>query len=205
MRKSVVILCIVAFILSSCASERIITKFYVMDNVPEQPIDSSGTPTAALPYVVMVDNFSISRIYDSNRIALRTNSNEISYYIYHKWAENPSAALQTIVWRQLRGLHLFQTCNLRRIEPEPNYKISGHIDRIERVEQDDYDAAHVMITLQFKDYDTGEVLVQHIYNRFTSLNEKDMNHFAKALNQIIVEQNSVFFEKIRHYFERQSQ
>ena len=192
------------FALISCTSERIITKFYVIDNVSALPADSTTVEHTPFPYVVMVDNFTISRIYDSNRIALRTNSNEISYYFYHKWAENPAAAIQILLWRQLRNRHLFETCNLRRIDPEPQFKITGHIDRIERVEQSDVDAAHLIVTLEFKDYASGRVLVQHTYDRFFPLGHKEMNHFASALNQIITGQNAAFFSKIQHYLEQQN-
>lgn len=190
---------LISLAILSCTGERIVTKFYVIDDMPLLPVDSSVAFQSPLPYVVMVDNFSISRIYDSNRIALRTKSNEISYYFYHKWAENPSAAFQTLLWRQLRSLNLFKTCNLRRIDPEPQFKITGYIDRIERVEQDNYDAAHLIVTLEFKEYKSGRTLVQHGYNRFLPLNKKDMNYFASALNQIITQQNSIFFEKIQSY------
>ncbi|HID39389.1 MAG TPA: hypothetical protein EYP36_07725 [Calditrichaeota bacterium] len=190
---------LISLAILSCTGERIVTKFYVIDDMPLLPVDSSVAFQSPLPYVVMVDNFSISRIYDSNRIALRTKSNEISYYFYHKWAENPSAAFQTLLWRQLRSLNLFKTCNLRRIDPEPQFKITGYIDRIERVEQDNYDAAHLIVTLEFKEYKSGRTLVQHGYNRLLPLNKKDMNNFASALNQIITQQNSIFFEKIQSY------
>ncbi len=193
---------LISLAIIACTSERIVTKFYAIDNMPILPIDSSAALQSPFPYVVMVDNFSISRIYDSNRIALRTKSNEISFYFYHKWAENPSAALQTLLWRQLRSMNLFKVCNLRRIDPEPQFKITGHIDRIERVEQDNYDAAHLIVTLEFKDYESGRTLVQHIYDRFFPLNKKDMNNFASALNQIITEQNSIFFEKIQKYLKQ---
>lgn len=197
-----VLLIFIFLAIFSCTSERIVTKFYVIDNIPVLPADSSAAAQQPFPYVVMVDNFTISRIYDSNRIALRTESNEITYYFYHKWAENPSAAFQTLLWRQLRNLNLFKTCILQRIDPEPRFRITGHIDHIERVEQDNYDAAHLTVSLEFKDYHSGKILVQHIYDRFFPLNKKDMNNFASALNQVITQQNSIFFEKIQRYLQQ---
>lgn len=182
----------------SCSKKRIVTKFYTLDT-PEQV---SEEYSKSWPYNVMVDNFKISKTYDRNQIALRTNTNELQYYFYHKWSENPATAIAYATWKYLRTAGVFNTCTYLGLSPQTDYVISGRIDQIERSENDDQIQAHINMTFELQDYSTRVVQIAHQFDKYSPLPEdSNMNIFAQEIQIILSTELEVFTTKIQKFLE----
>ena len=192
------ILFLILIIYSSCGSNSVIQRNFVLDYDSSVKNDEDfASDCTSFPFVVRVDLFNISRAYNQDRIALRTKSNEIIYYYYNIWAENPSTAIRYFVWEKIKGCNYFKTTILNDLELTPQFIISGTISQIERVAYDDKHAAHIKMILEFTDQNSGKTLVLHSFDRSSKIDENaGMNLFAREISRILNEECNNFFKKI---------
>jgi hypothetical protein len=61
-----------------------------------------------LPYVIRVQQFSVSPIYNSNRIIYRDKSYKRQAYTYYKWQANPAKFVTYYLSRDLQESGLFK-------------------------------------------------------------------------------------------------
>ena len=192
------LICLIVLLLHSCSKKRIVTKFYTLDT-PENVIEKAISKWAVN---VMVDNFKISKTYDRTQIALRTDTNELQYYFYHKWSENPTTAVSYTAWKYLRASGLFNTCTYLGLSPQTDYVISGRIDQIERIENEEAIQAHIKMTLELQDYSTRVVQLAHSFDKYAMLpDDSNMNAFAQAIKITINTEMEVFTNKIQKFME----
>jgi len=190
------ILILFIILTTACTKKQIVTKYYTLDSYVTA--DSSVSADPVLPLTVRIKNFHISDSYSQNRIVVRTNSNEISYYYYHKWAEGPDEAIRLIVWKQIKKSNIFESCLLYSQENRQDYYIVAFIDQIERIDIEDQYAAHLKMTLEYFKTDKSVALINHSFDRYLPLEEgSNMNLFAQNIKTILSEEITVFIYKIR--------
>lgn len=191
--------CLIFLILVSCSSSIKMTRYYILthdslDNA-DKAVDTKEFET--LPYKVIVDNFQVAKAYDLNRIAIRTQSNELHYYYYHYWAEPPSRAVPYFVWKQIKNLNVFQQCKFIGAPFNPDYVIEGVIHQIERTSLNGNYHAHIQMELELKDFRTNRTVVRHYIDEQLPLTEStSMNTFAAKISGILAKQTNNFIEKI---------
>ena len=182
----------------SCGSNSVIQRNFVLDyDSSVENNENFSSDCTSFPFVIRVDHFNISREYNQDRIALRTKSNEIIYYYYNSWAENPSTAIRYFIWEKIKGHNFFKTTVLNDIELTPQFIISGTISQIERVAYNDRHAAHIRMILEFTDQNFEKTLVLHQFDRSSSIDENaSMNLFAREISRILNEECNNFIKKI---------
>lgn len=164
----------------------------------------SGIQTEqAFPLEVDVRDFQVSRAFAQTRIALRTESNEINYFYYHHWAIRPSYAVADQVYNILNQKALFAKCT-RGISHEPDYRIEGNVQAIERNHMNDSQSAHLVMTMQFTDTESSLSHVQHRFDRSLPLDDKSMNNFAEKMSQIILEETLSFSQQIKAFLQNEN-
>ncbi len=190
---------LIYFLINACSSEIKLTKYYILtEAVPQGEADfSDTTQNRMLPYNVVIDNFKVAEAYNLNRIAIRTQSNELHYYYYHNWAEPPSHAVPYFIWKHLKKRNVFKNCNLIGTPFQTDYEIEGTIHQIERTALNNNYHAHLQMELELIDYKTNQTVLRHFINERLPLKESSsMNTFAAKISRILAEQTDIFIEKI---------
>ncbi|MEJ2544713.1 MAG: hypothetical protein P8Y99_11660 [Calditrichaceae bacterium] len=182
----------------SCGSNSVIQRNYVLEyNSATENDEHFLSECSSYPYVVRVDRFNISKVYDQDRIALRTKSNEIVYYYYNIWAENPSTAIRYFIWDKIKAYNFFKATVLNDIDLNSQFVTSGTINLIERVAYKNKHAAHIKMILEFIDQNSGKTLVIYTFDRSSDIEENaNMNIFAREISRILDEECNNFIKMI---------
>lgn len=185
--------------LSGCASKRVLKKYYILEPSLKTVLADS-LQYSTLPYRVLVNPFIVRPAFKTKKIALRTKSNELQYYIYHLWGEAPDDALRFFIWRRLNVLKVFKQASVELTNTAPQYLIDGTIDLLEWQEPTKHikkPVAHVQMVFYFKDFRSGKILVEHAFDRTAPLPTKSgMNDFALAVNRILNREVDSFIQEI---------
>ncbi len=187
------------FLMNGCASKRILKKYYVLE--PSlTPVLADSVQYRQLPYSVLVNPLTVRPAFKTRQIALRSKSNELQYYIYHVWGEPLDDALRFFIWRRLEILKVFRESSIELTTKAPQYMIDGTIDLLEwqkptgKIKKP---VAHIQMVLDFKDFRTGKILVEHAFDRSEPLPKKSsMNDFVVAVNRILNGEVDTFIRKI---------
>lgn len=197
--KILLLLALALIFFTGCAKERILKKYYVLES-SMSPVLSDSIQYHTLPYSVLISPFTARPAFQTKRIVMRSASNEIQYYVYHLWGDSPDIGMRFFIWRRLQTLHLFRNSTLELTNFVPDYIITGAIDLIEREAAGLYSkkpVAHVKMSIEFKEFKTGKIIVEHSFDRTAPLPRKSsMNDFVAAVNRILNHETDVFIAKI---------
>ncbi len=185
--------------LLGCARERILKKYYVLESTMS-PVLADSVQYKTLPYSVIVNPFTVRPAFKTQRIVLRSESNEIQYYVYHLWGDSPDIGMRFFIWRRLKTLHIFRNCSLELTNYVPQYIITGTIDLIEREENGLHTKkpiAHVQMSIELRNFQSGKTIVEHSFDRTKILPKKSsMNDFVFAVNRILNQEVDAFIGKV---------
>lgn len=186
-------------LLFGCARMSLVTSYYLLDYrpIPNNPALLLDTP---IPHKAQVLNFKIPRSFDSNRIIARFSSHQIDYYRYNLWAVRPQIAVADLLVQHINTYKLFQKCRREFLDERPDYEITGEIFQIERFESERYSAAHLKMVFEMYDYNNGNLLVQHQFDREIQIPFGNMTIFAKAISDIISEETDLFLADVVEFF-----
>ena len=198
------ILCMNIFTLFiiSCGSEQVLKKYYVLDYTAENQQAAADRPAGSfVPYSVRIEPFSISQTYNNNRIALRSQSNELKFFYNHFWSENPASAIRNFIFKKLDQSTIFAVCYLRLTQTHPDYLISGRIVSIERILREYDEQVHLSMTLELRSSKTDKRTAYHSFDRKTAIKKNSsMNMFSQEISKILNEEIDNFIYKIQEEF-----
>jgi len=200
-RKAIWIFMLSLLMLSGCFGRKsVMQKYYLLelpavaDSVHEKT-QSKTSATCGIAEVKVADAFA------SSRIALRTNTHELRYYSYHKWAVRPGIVLSQLVEQYLQEQRIFAFTSNRNLKRLPDYELYTEVKHLEVVERDDALAAHLNIEFQLVDNSSGEILLRHKADSRNPLAEKKLNLFTATIGEIVHNELQVLSQKIISYLE----
>lgn len=191
-------------ILISCGSKKILTKYYTLDSCSAMAdtiqLRQKNVP---IPNSVYIQKIGVAGPYNDNTIALRTETNELQYYVYHKWAEKPATATRRFIWQTLKSQNIFIACDISLYQLTPDFEITGYISLIERVSVGETYAAHLKMTLELKKSENLKLLLTYSFDRTIPIKESTgMNQFAAGISRILEEELQVFIIQIQNHFNK---
>lgn len=113
----------------SCGGEIPPTRYYKL-NIPPAPLaaQGAGSKTAILM------PFRGSKILTQDKIVYRPNREEVGFYEYHRWAEDPRTTIAQSLLDHLRSKKTFHRIVLFDGRTTADYIIRGRIERLEEVD-----------------------------------------------------------------------
>ena len=115
--------------LASCGG-KILPTFYYQLNLPE-PAASEAAPGSA---TALIMQFKASEMLTQDRIVYRPSPEEVGYYEYHRWAEDPRTTVTNSLQGQLRHRGTFSRVVGFDGRAKADYLIQGRIERLEEVD-----------------------------------------------------------------------
>jgi len=192
------ILAAVCCMLAACTRRVMVRRYYLIEVEPTQ---ISKIEKFEKKYDISVDvrDFTVDRAYRQTSIVLRSGTHELNYYYYHYWAVRPGLAIADMVYRITDYSGLFKSC-FRGFSYKPRYVIQGNIQQIERVQQDKAVSAHVKGKIHLTGVESGDILVQHTFDRITGLGSKNgIDALVAEISAIVFDETNKFLIKCDAY------
>jgi ABC-type uncharacterized transport system auxiliary subunit len=140
----------------------------------------------ALPYVIRVQQFSVSPIYNSNQIIYRDQSYKRQAYAYYKWRANPASFVTYFLSRDLKESGLFKAVLHSDGRFSPSYLVEGTVDEFLEMDGDDTWQAVLSISIAFMDENEADIsqkiLFQNTYHTSKPCRQKNPRALAAAMS-----------------------
>ena len=125
------------------------TQYYVLHIPAPAP-----APGQKLEKTAMVMRFDAPRMLEQDRIVYRPGKQEVGFYEYHRWAEDPRSVMTRSLLEQLRARGTFANVVAFDGRTKADYIVRGRIDRLEEVDADGGVTAHVALSAELIDAET---------------------------------------------------
>ena len=140
----------------------------------------------ALPYVIRVQQFSISPIYNSNHIIYRDKSYKRQAYAYYKWRANPAKFITYYLSRDLKESGLFKAVLPGDSRLAPSYLLEGTVDDFLEKDGENTWEAVLAVSIAFMDEKktdiSQKVLFQKTYRTSKPCRQKNPRELAAAMS-----------------------
>ncbi len=125
------------------------TRYYALE-LPAAP-----APQAGASFSAAVVPFRADSMLTQDRIVYRPTKQEVGYYEYHRWAEDPRAAVTNAVIERLRASGAFKNVVIFDGRTQADFVVRGRIERLEEVDYETGVKANVEISAELLDMTTN--------------------------------------------------
>jgi len=140
----------------SCGKVRY-PDYYVL-NVPAPPSSNHIHGPVAGPLAVR--EFHTPVLLREGEIVYRSSPEQIDFYHYHRWAEDPRRAVTALVIQRLQTDGFFRSVDAYDGRSTTDLVLSGTLDHLEELDRDGKVSVQVEISARLVSAKTGEVLWQ---------------------------------------------
>ena len=139
------------------------------------------------PLVIRVDPFSVSPIFDSNRIIYREQSFKRGAYTYHRWQANPGELVSYFLARDLQQSGLFEGVFSSSSTLPPSYTLSGSVDEFLEWDREETWLALLALSVTVVAQDQADaeegILLQRTYRLEEICDQKNPRALAEAMSR----------------------
>lgn len=128
----VLVALIVVVAASSCGGKIPPTHYYKL-NIPPAPVAAQGQ--GSMTAILMP--FRGSKLLTQDKIVYRPNREEVGFYEYHRWAEDPRTTIAQSMLDHLRSKKTFGRIVMFDGRTTADYIVRGRVDRLEEVDAPD--------------------------------------------------------------------
>ncbi|MBI3813560.1 MAG: membrane integrity-associated transporter subunit PqiC [Nitrospinae bacterium] len=175
-------------------------EFYTLEYNP--PVISDLKP---LSHIIRLDRFSVSPIYNTDRIIYRDGSFKRDTYFYHKWRANPGDLVTYFLARDIRASGLFSAVIENDSKLPSSYLVEGSVDEFyERDAEDKWEAVlSIGITLMAeREPDISKrVIFQKTYRVAEPCSQKNPRALIEAMSTAMSKISSDIIKDIYHSLE----
>jgi cholesterol transport system auxiliary component len=143
--------------MAGCAGKIRYPSYYVL-NVPAPVL--AGDQSKPILGPVALREFSAPGFLKGGAIAYRPSPEQVDFYDYHRWAEDPRRVVTSAMAREMQARRLFQSVDLFDGRGTPEYLLTGVIDHLEEVDQGSNISIEVSLSARLINLRTGDVLWQ---------------------------------------------
>jgi ABC-type uncharacterized transport system auxiliary subunit len=184
--------------LFSCGKKSIVREYYIIEFPVE--IDSTFITQSSLTKAYCeILPVQVAPAYAQKRIAVRTGTNQLNYYLHHEWAVRPEEAITAQIENYLRSRKLFTDISSRLFRVRPDFSLDVQIHYLEAVQEKQKLTARLHMTLELWDNVAGQPLIFHTFDERRTLAKKNINLFAASLSDILAIELKKFTDKIELY------
>ena len=143
--------------LATCGG-KIPPTFYYQLHLPDPPA-SGATPS---PATALIMPFKASEMLTQDRIVYRPSPEEVGFYEYHRWAEDPRTTVTSSFHGQLRRRGTFSRVVGFDGRTQADYLIRGRIERLEEVDYGGEVTVRARLSLDLLELSTRETVWQGV-------------------------------------------
>ena len=143
--------------LIGCAGKIRYPHYYVLNVLA--PVSAKEQPKSILGPVAVRD-FTAPSFLRSGPIAYRPSPEQLEFYNYHRWAEDPRRVVTSAVIRELQVRGVFQSVDRFDGHGSTECLVTGTIDHLEEVDEGNNVSIELSLSARLIDLRTGKVLWQ---------------------------------------------
>ncbi|HUA83891.1 MAG TPA: ABC-type transport auxiliary lipoprotein family protein [Bryobacteraceae bacterium] len=141
-------------VLTGCAKVRY-PNYYVLTPAPPSPSARSAAPLAES---VEVRPFSAPPFLREGPIVYRQAPRELSFYDYHRWAEDPRRVATTTMIQDLDARRIFRSVAPFDGHSSAAFLLTGSLDHLEEVDDGSAVSVQVTISAVLRNLKTGDII-----------------------------------------------
>ena len=140
----------------------------------------------SLPLVIKVEPFTVSPIYNTNRIIYRDTSFKREAYVYYKWWANPGDFVTHFLKRDMQKSGLFEAVLSRESKFASSYMLEGTVDEFLEYDTENHWDAVLSVSIALiaeNETDVSQaVLFQKPYRTRKPCRQKHPRALAEAMS-----------------------
>jgi uncharacterized lipoprotein YmbA len=141
--------------LTGCAGKTRYPSYYVL-NLPA-PV-APPVPPAPILGTAAVREFRAPGFLTSGPIVYRASREQVGFYNYHHWVEDPRKVVTAAMIRELRARRIFQSVEPFDGRGSPTWLMTGTLDHLEEIDDGASVSIEVGLSASLLNATTGEVL-----------------------------------------------
>ena len=138
-----------------CGCAKMKYPAYYTLNLPPAPDPQAKQGARA---TIAVRQFGSPKYLRQGAIVYRTSPEEIGFYNYHRWAEDPRQSVSNAIAEGLRMSGRFARVKPYDGHADVDYVLTGRLDKLEEVDNQDGVQVEVALSAQLYRLDTGEIV-----------------------------------------------
>ena len=181
MRSRFIALLIGLLALGGCAGVRY-PNYYTL-NIPN-PVSASRS-AAPISGTVVVQEFRAPAYLRQGPIVYRPEPEQIAFYDYHHWAEDPRRTVTAAVVRDLQ--QTFESAELYDGHGDAEFLVTGTLERLEELDNGRSVSVGVGISAALKNLKTGDVIWSGISSKTSAVEERSVPGVVAAMSRELSE------------------
>jgi uncharacterized lipoprotein YmbA len=192
MRKSKIAALLIAFVaLGGCAKVRY-PNYYVL-NLPN-PV-SVSRDSGAIPVSVAVREFRAPQYLRQGSIVYRPQSEQVAFYDYQRWAEDPRQSVTIAIVRELK--QVFESAELYDGRGGAEFLLTGSLDRLEEVDSERSVSIEVGISAKLQSVRTGNVMWSDSSFKASEINQRSLPAVVAEMSRDLSEATTQLVSSMR--------
>ena len=135
---------------------------------------ADSLPSATADGTLAVERFRASQLLRQDRIVYSTSGEQLNYYQYHRWADDPATMVTNLVVRQISSRGIFRDVYYGRYERQPDYTLRGRLLSLEELDRGGSASARVVLEAELVKTKTGAVIWSGRAERERPVAKKDV-------------------------------
>jgi cholesterol transport system auxiliary component len=183
--------------LGGCAGVRY-PNYYTL-NLPNPPSTSHGSAPISGAAVV-VREFRAPEYLRQGRIVYRPEPEQIAFYDYHHWAEDPGRTVTAAMMRNLQ--QLFKSAELYDGRTDADFLLTGSLDRLEELDNGRSVSVDVGISATLQNLKTGEVIWSGASSKTSAVEQRSISGIVAVMSRELGEAAAEIVASLRNELSR---
>lgn len=146
---------------------------------------SASRGTAPISGTVLVQEFGAPAYLRQGPIVYRPEPEQIAFYDFHHWAEDPRKTVTTAMVRNLR--QTFQAAELYDGRSDADYLLTGSLDHLEELDDGRSVSVDVGISASLKNLKTGGVIWSSTLSKTSAVEQRSVPGVVAAMSRDLTE------------------
>jgi len=199
MKKSTIAALLIGFMaLGGCAKVRY-PDYYVLNLPNPVPASRVSGPISAS---VAVREFRAPQYLRQGSIVYRPEAEQIAFYDYHRWAEDPRQSVTTAMVRELK--QVFESVELYDGRTGAEFLLTGSLDRLEEVDSERSVSVEVGISAKLQNVKTGNVMWSDTSVKTSEVNQRSLRAVVAEMSRDLSEAATQLVSSMRSQLSQSS-
>ena len=157
------------------------TLYYVLDlPAPALAEERLGRTAVLMP-------IRTSKLVGQGRLVYRESREQVGFYEYHRWAEDPEDSIADALLRALMARGTFASVAPFDGRTRSDFLVRGELRRLEEIDYDGPVRAAAEVSLELVDALTGQVVWSGAASRIEDVSESEVRSVVSAMSAAVQE------------------
>jgi uncharacterized lipoprotein YmbA len=199
MRESTIAAVLIGFMsLGGCAKVRY-PDYYAL-KLPN-PVTASRE-SARIPTSIVVREFRAPQFLRQGSIVYRPKSEQIAFYDYHRWAEDPRQSVTNTIVRELK--QVFESVELYDGRTDAEFLFTGSLDCLEEVDSERSVSVETGISAKLQSVKTGKVMWSDTSFKTSEVNQRSLPAVVAEMSHDLSEAATQLVSSMRSHVSQSS-